>query len=86
MPNVAPLRLKAMSQWIIWEVAGLFEKFEHTRDEARKKALADRMKVGRDQIITELKKLIVGQDDIIKLIGKVIERHETRLKVKKRRL
>ena len=28
-------------------------------------ALADRMKDGRDKIITELKKLIVGQDDII---------------------
>src|SRR5215210_5613720 len=28
-------------------------------------ALADRMKVGRDKIIFELKKLIVGQDDII---------------------
>ena len=28
-------------------------------------ALADRMKVGRDRIIGELKKLIVGQDDII---------------------
>jgi hypothetical protein len=28
---------------------------------------------------------IVGQDEILKLIGKVIERHETRTKVKKRR-
>src|SRR6187549_2308948 len=28
-------------------------------------ALADRMKDGRDKIISELKKLIVGQDDII---------------------
>ena len=28
-------------------------------------ALADRMKQGRDRIITELRKLIVGQDDII---------------------
>ena len=29
---------------------------------------------------------VVGQDDILKLIGKVIERHETRQKIKKRRL
>jgi hypothetical protein len=29
---------------------------------------------------------VVGQDEIIKLIGRVIERHETRQKVKKRRL
>jgi hypothetical protein len=28
---------------------------------------------------------IVGQDEILKLIGRVIERHETRTKVKKRR-
>jgi MoxR-like ATPase len=28
-------------------------------------ALADRMKVGREQIIVELKKLIIGQDDVI---------------------
>jgi hypothetical protein len=29
---------------------------------------------------------ITGQDDILKLIGRVIERHETRLKIKKRRV
>ena len=29
---------------------------------------------------------VVGQDEIIKLIGRVIERHETRAKIKKRRL
>jgi hypothetical protein len=28
---------------------------------------------------------VVGQDEILKLIGRVIERHETRTKVKKRR-
>src|SRR5439155_13537558 len=28
-------------------------------------ALADRMKAGRDRIVTELKKVIVGQDDVI---------------------
>jgi hypothetical protein len=29
---------------------------------------------------------VVGQEEILKLIGRVIERHETRLKVKKRRM
>ena len=29
---------------------------------------------------------VVGQDEILKLIGRVIERHETRTKVKKRRV
>lgn len=29
---------------------------------------------------------VAGQDDIVKLIGRVIERHEARLKTKKRRL
>ena len=29
---------------------------------------------------------VVGQEDILKLIGRVIERHEKRLKIKKRRL
>jgi hypothetical protein len=28
---------------------------------------------------------ITGQDEILKLIGRVIERHETRTKIKKRR-
>ena len=28
-------------------------------------ALADRMKAGRDRIITELRKLIIGQDDVV---------------------
>ena len=28
-------------------------------------ALADRMKAGRDQIVTELRKLIIGQDDVV---------------------
>jgi hypothetical protein len=29
---------------------------------------------------------VVGQDEILKLIGRVIERHETRARIKKRRL
>jgi hypothetical protein len=29
---------------------------------------------------------VVGQDDFLKLIGRVIERHETRAKIKKRRV
>jgi hypothetical protein len=29
---------------------------------------------------------VVGQDEILKLIGRVIERHETRAKIKKRRI
>ena len=29
---------------------------------------------------------VVGQDDMLKLIGRVIERHETRARIKKRRL
>jgi hypothetical protein len=29
---------------------------------------------------------VAGEESIIKLIGRVIERHETRLKTKKRRL
>jgi hypothetical protein len=29
---------------------------------------------------------VVGQDEILKLIGRVIERHETRTKIKKRKL
>ena len=28
-------------------------------------ALAERMKAGRDRIITELRKLIIGQDDVV---------------------
>ena len=31
-------------------------------------ALADRMKAGRDRIITELKKQIVGQDEVVNQI------------------
>ncbi|HMA25796.1 MAG TPA: MoxR family ATPase [Gemmatimonadaceae bacterium] len=31
-------------------------------------ALADRLKLGRDQIIAELRKLIVGQEDVIELV------------------
>ena len=34
-------------------------------DSPRRFALADRMKAGRDQIVAELRKLIVGQDDVI---------------------
>ena len=30
-------------------------------------ALADRMNAGRQQIVTELKKIIVGQDEVIKV-------------------
>ena len=29
-------------------------------------ALADRMKSGRDRIVVELRKLIIGQDDVVK--------------------
>ena len=29
---------------------------------------------------------VTGQDEILKLIGRVIERHETRAKIKKRRM
>src|SRR5512140_3232835 len=31
-------------------------------------ALADRLKLGRDQIVAELRKLIVGQQDVIDLV------------------
>src|SRR6202022_2932643 len=31
-------------------------------------ALAERLKDGRDQIVSELRKLIVGQDDVIELV------------------
>jgi MoxR-like ATPase len=31
-------------------------------------ALADRMKHGRDQIVSELKKAIVGQDDVVQQV------------------
>ena len=31
-------------------------------------ALADRMRVGREQIVSELRKVIVGQDDVIQQV------------------
>ena len=34
-------------------------------DAADDLALADRMKVGREQILTELRKIIVGQEEVI---------------------
>ena len=37
-------------------------------DDAGDVALADRMKTGREQIIGELKKLIIGQDDVIEQV------------------
>jgi hypothetical protein len=31
-------------------------------------ALADRLKHGREQILTELRKVIIGQDDVVELV------------------
>src|SRR5689334_21885479 len=47
------------------EGSGLVDTIETDLNTPDDVALADRMKVGRDRIIAELKKLIVGQDDII---------------------
>jgi MoxR-like ATPase len=45
-------------------VAGETLEFESSDDIA----LADKMNAGRQQIVTELKKLIVGQDDVVNLV------------------
>ena len=37
-------------------------------DDANDVALADRLKSGREQIIGELRKLIVGQEDVIEQV------------------
>ncbi len=54
------LRLKAMSQWIIWEVAGLFENIGIIQDSIET--------VARDRLVTDIpnaKPLVVSQGEIV---------------------